>query len=720
MKSGETMASDVDVDLGRLFASLRRNWLRIAVFALAITGIVFLLAALATPKYRAETRVLIETGESVYTRPSTIDDQGRAVLDAEGVVSQVQVISSAEILTQVARQLDLASRDEFDTARISLLDRLFIMTGLKSSPAAIPPEERVLQAFREKLTVYRVENSRVIVIEFSSEDPVLAASVPNAIADAYVASQRAAKQQSNAEATDWLEPEIADLRERVKEAEGKVADFRSQSDLLMGQNNTVLATQQLAELSSELSRVRAARSAAEAKVETIRAAAGRGASLETLPDVLASGLIQRLRERQVELKAQIADLSTSLLGSHPRIRALQSQLADLDGQIRSEVDKVLEGLETEADTARLRERELVSQLNQLKAESGRAGQEQVELRALEREAAAQRELLESYLTRYREAAARGDRNYLPVDARIFSRATVPAEPYFPKIIPITFAAFAASLLVMAIVTLLRELFSGRAMRPVGGEVEPVEQVEMAADREPATPAFPADPAVNSSGLEEEAETAFEERQAPASVPPASRLGEVHVDAAAEALIATGVGRAVFVSPEGDDAAATAVLVAREVSDAGLRVLLVDLTASGAASMPMLETVSYAGITNLLAAEAQFADIIHSDLYSECHIIPIGTADPDRAMRGLDRLPIIMNSLSTAYDLVVVECGPAEAEALARLMDDDTQILVSVLDPSDRVIEAVRDELRREGYDAPLLVTPVGQFPPPAPPGRDVA
>ena len=105
------------------------------------------------------------------------------------------------------------------------------------------------------------------------------------------------------------------------------------------------------------------------------------------------------------------------------------------------------------------------------------------------------------------------------------------------------------------------------------------------------------------------------------------------------------------------------MVAREVADAGLRVLLLDLTASGAASRPMLDSASYPGITNLLASEAQFTDVIHADLYSDCHVIPVGTADPARAMRAADRLPIIMESLTTAYDVVVVECGPADAEGI---------------------------------------------------------
>ena len=150
------------------------------------------------------------------------------------------------------------------------------------------------------------------------------------------------------------------------------------------------------------------------------------------------------------------------------------------------------------------------------------------------------------------------------------------------------------------------------------------------------------------------------------------------------------------------------MIAREVADAGLRVLLLDLTASGAASRPMLESNAYPGITNLLASEAQFSDVIHADLYSDCHVIPVGTADPARAMRAADRLPIIMESLTTAYDVVVVECGPADAEAIQRLIGPGTEILVSVIETTDTAVTEAADSLkasRLSGRDAGFTCRP---------------
>ncbi|RVA66153.1 chain-length determining protein, partial [Mesorhizobium sp. M7A.F.Ca.CA.001.08.2.1] len=376
--------------------------------------------------------------------------------------------------------LGLEKLPEFNEALdMSALSRALVLVGLKSDPMEIPTEERVLKKMHEKLNVYGVEKTRIIAVEFSSEDPKLAAAIPDAIAAAYIAGQGAAKLESNSAAADFLAPEIADLQRQVKDAEAKVAAYRAQSDLLMGGNNSVLATQQLSELSSELSKVRANRAAAEATADGVRRALQNGGSLDAVPEVLSSDLIQRLRERQVELRSNIADLSTTLLGNHPRIRALKSQLSDLDAQIRSEAQKIMKGLLMQAETAKARENQLVADVNTLKAASAQAGEQQVDLDALQRDATAKRQQLELYLTNYREAASRQDRNYLPVDARIASKASVPSEAYFPKVGPIVGAAFAASLLIMAIVTLLRELFSGRAMRPASGSrFERIDEVAM--------------------------------------------------------------------------------------------------------------------------------------------------------------------------------------------------------------------------------------------------
>ena len=81
-----------------------------------------------------------------------------------------------------------------------------------------------------------------------------------------------------------------------------------------------------------------------------------------------------------------------------------------------------------------------------KQASSNNGQD-VQLRALEREAKAQRDLLESYLAKYREANARENIDAAPADGRIISRATVSNTPAYPKKLPIVLIATLATLLL---------------------------------------------------------------------------------------------------------------------------------------------------------------------------------------------------------------------------------------------------------------------------------
>ena len=79
---------------------------------------------------------------------------------------------------------------------------------------------------------------------------------------------------------------------------------------------------------------------------------------------------------------------------------------------------------------------LSASLEQLKKQATSTNGQDVQLRALEREAKAQRDLLESYLAKYREATTRENIDAAPADARIISRASVSKTPAYPKKLPI--------------------------------------------------------------------------------------------------------------------------------------------------------------------------------------------------------------------------------------------------------------------------------------------
>jgi Mrp family chromosome partitioning ATPase/capsule polysaccharide export protein KpsE/RkpR len=575
----------------------------------------------------------------------------------------------------------------------------------------------MLDAFTSRLQVYQINSSRVIGISFTSRDPDLAASVPNAMAQVYLSMQSGAKLDSNSEATRWLEPEINSLREKVSEAEKKVADYRSANGLLQTSQNGNFATQQLGDISGQLAQVRGDKANAEARAQAVRNALASGRSTDTLADVAGSQAIQRLKATESNLESQISDLSTTLMDGHPRLRSLRAQLVDIRQQINRETQRILASIENEAKVAQLREQQLLAQSNTLKADSARAGEDEVGLNALEREAAAERQLLETYLARYREAASRVDKNSSPADARVVSKAVEPVDPYFPKVGPIVVVSALATFILTAIVIMLAELFSGRALRPVGRDEKALP--EMPARPQPDIQTAPALAMVKradvpASMLSVPADETLAQEMAASVDPelkPKPAVQEVEdeedfsIQSVADYLIANGSRLAIAISPNGDSGSTATVMLARTIADAGSRIVLVDMTGTGCPSRLMAEHDELSGVTDLLCGEAAFADTIHPDRLSDAHLVPQGMSDLGRAMRGADRLSLILDALGSAYDIVLVECGAADVSGVARLTrSKDTEIILSMPVPDEGQFIAAMAEFQKAGYEHIILMS----------------
>ncbi|MEM0899122.1 MAG: Wzz/FepE/Etk N-terminal domain-containing protein [Pseudomonadota bacterium] len=715
MTSSATVSNDADIDIGKLFSAIWRDKVKIAAIATVLTALMYAFLSMAAPTFTADTRILIEANDPVFTRPvNETQTEREPILDEEGVTSQVDILTSSELLVRVANDLGLGNREEFDDAlSIGAVKMVLITFGLVADPRELTKDERVLKNVRERLSVFAREASRVIVVEFTSEDKALSWKFPNALARAYVELEGRASLDTTESAAQFLASEVDQLQREVREAERRVADFRSSSGLLEGENNEILATQQLAELTTELSRVRSDRTTARARANAVQATLNSGASIDALPDVIGSPIIARLREREISLRGELAELSVTLLDNHPEVRALRSQLDGLSQQIRVEAGKVLEALRSEASIAVSRENELERELNQLKAAAATANEREVELNALQREANSQRALLESYLIRFREAQARQETDYAPAKARVISSATAPLEPSFPKMIPMLAVTFIGTILLGCLVTVMRELFSGRALTPVAqppqkSAAEETSPVTLKAEDPDQTLAQRAAMAAAASAQSDPPPLAAEVEQERPSVLARKDIDPDEADRAklketVSSIIKSGASRILVATPEGSTAASGSVALARACASQNLSSVLVDLGASGASSRQMVGNAR-PGITELLVGKASFQRIIHADRKSAAHCVPLGAIDLDEAASSLSRLPIVFDGLRSAYDLVIIECGATDVEALSEFADADTEIVLATTDDQLPVMMKTKEAFERNGLSILAVLT----------------
>lgn len=700
MTPNQQYEHEKDVDLAGVFSRVWRSKFRLLMSAIIVTALVFVALQLISPRYRSEARILIRASDSVLVTPGT---DGRAVqndLDDPGIASQVELLQSRAIASKVIDTLDLKSRTEFNnTLGFSPVRTIMSLIGLSDGGRSVTVEDRVIEAYFDRLKVFQADRARVVVVQFWSHDPELAAAVPNLISQEYLKLQEELKRGAGPDELRKLEPEIQRLQESVVAAEAAVADFRESSDLMQGRDNDTLATQELSELSTELSRVRAQLSTAEANAAAVRRALESG-SLDAAASVLNSPLIQRLRERQVTLNAQLAELSTTLLSGHPRIQRLRSQVNTLTRQINEEARKIEASLQEEADVARDREQDLVQRRNQLKSEAGRVGRAQVELRSLEREADAQRELLNSYLLRFKEATSRQNREFVPADAYVFSKAQVQSKAYFPKKVPILAATFFGTLVLGAMITLANGMLgaSSSAHTPVAAYQSKRDVASDGQSIENRSPASETEPVVQDPD------------PAPPMVPDMATLadpilpsGVTSSAVTAKSLAMLGRARIAVLSPEGPEASAGTVVLARYLASQSGNVIVVDLTGGGDSTKLMLGRNDLPGIKDVMAGQARFSEAIHGDEASVAHIMPNGSTDAETAAEHATRLPSIIDALQKTYDFVLVDCGSADVGGLTRISNASTVNIVNVIKPDSPMVQMAGTMLTHAGYRAPLVV-----------------
>jgi len=420
--------------------------------------------------------------------------------------------------------------------------------------------------------------------------------------------------------------------------------------------------------------------------------------------VLNSELMRRLSEQRVTLRAQLAEQSSTLLDNHPRIKELRAQLSDLDRQIRDEASKMSRSLDNDARIAGGRVEGLSASLDQLKKQASSSNGQDVQLRALEREAKAQRDLLESYLAKYREANTRENIDAAPADGRIISRAIVSNTPAYPKKLPVVLIAMLATLLLSSGVIVTGELLRMTAPRALAAFVAPSASIRAPAptasmDPEPVvgeTPVVSDAPIVSNSPVVNEAPemaTEFTEIE---------RLAEDLCRAGEAARKVTILGTA-----SGEGITLTALTLARLMARQA-RLVVVDLAASSPAISAASVDPDAPGLAELMQGEASFSQIITKDRLSRVHLVSTGRAGSDRGLLQSPRLTLAIDALLRVYDHVLLDAGTASDLPAELLTAQARAVVVPDASMEQDARGLMCDELKAVGFSDVTMLSGVVQ------------
>lgn len=429
------------VTLSGVTTFLRRNGGKIGGIASTLFAIGVVILLLIPLRYAATALVVVDPREQrVTTEQDVLPGIGQ---DAAALQSLIEIAKSDGFLRPLIEKLKVAEDDE--------------IAGGETNPS------RLLEKFRTHLDISRRGLTYVIAMTFVSKDPQRAAYYANTIAEAFVSTQSRVRTDAADEAAGWLNSRLKTLSDKLRISEDAVAAFKAEHRIVSAGRESTTRQLRVTELSQQVSAARLR--AEEAKNRYEQAQRDLRANIDG-PSASRSDLLNILRAQRTQLNDQIAQKRAVLGDRHPDLVISYNQLAELNRQIETERKRNIDSAKSDFETMLDQQKSLEQQMKAVEGEMLRDGQAAVKLQELQREADANRNIYEQFLSRFN--TTNEQRLLQATQTKVASFATPPTRSTRPSLVLI--------LPALAIGSLLSSIASITILDSTRGRSRPAEPV----------------------------------------------------------------------------------------------------------------------------------------------------------------------------------------------------------------------------------------------------
>lgn len=463
----------------RVIAILRKRWWLILASILLITSFVVVYQARQPDYFRSTARIQVNNEMNPAVGGSTVVTS--QANDPSYFSTQLQILEGTNLLRRVAKSMDLEHNEAFlNPGKNSSLNtwqkvlRMFDLYRPETVSASKPDSQPAngldlafetssnLEAQAEVLAPYvntmknglsvmpitdnrtASKETRLIRVEFSHGDPVVAAKVANAIADVYVLQNLERKVETNASASDFLQKKVASLTMQIRSDEERLINYSNNRGIISLDSAQNTVVQRLGDLNSKLSAAESERLTAET--------AYKAAMQNPMSDVAAEnsdGRTTAIEGQLTTLRQQLAQLKTEFTDEWPEVKRVKQQIALLEAEFkenrkRATQTKTAQLLQTYQEAAQ-RERELRSNFESQRGAVLQQNEAAINYRIIEQEIGTNKKLLDSLLQKERETEV--ILNGTPNNVYVADRASVPGSPEGPQRMKSVLTALIASLFV---------------------------------------------------------------------------------------------------------------------------------------------------------------------------------------------------------------------------------------------------------------------------------
>jgi len=397
----------------RALGILRKHWRLSALFACIVMVTVAAVTIFSTPIYEASARVEIDpSGEKFSLNGAT------GSTDAEYLETQAQVMQGDSLAIAVIRKLRL----DQNPALMGKLDpEALKASNLKPSEARqlTLGETIALGNFKSAFKVKRDTASRLILVNFTSPDPQLAAQVSNTAVQTFIDQSFQSRHDAVMKSTEWLSRQLDDIRKKMEDSSQALTQFQQSIGVTDIDSNRSTFTEHMGELSRQQTMAQSERIQLQALLKNME-------NPDSLPEVRNNVVMQQLRTKLGESRAALSQAMVVYGSNHPTAKKLQSEVDELQSQLDIQKKAVVNSLRASYAAAQARE-------NMMGAEMKGTSQEldkMARYTALKKEVEANVELYNSLYGKIKEAGISAASK--SADIQVVDPARVPDRPIRPS------------------------------------------------------------------------------------------------------------------------------------------------------------------------------------------------------------------------------------------------------------------------------------------------
>jgi polysaccharide biosynthesis transport protein len=384
----------------------KHRWLIAGVFLVTVVTVA-IWTSLQVPMFEAATTVLIEPEPPKVLNIQEVTPIGTSSWDPNYYPTQYEIMKSRPVL-----------------------DKAIESQNLKARVPQIGRAREPFRALRGMLTIEPKRNTRLILVKVEYPDPILAADMANAIANAYTQYNLDLKLKGARDALAWLTGEASSLKKRVEESSQALQSYRARAGILGAQEQRQITAQKIMDFNKAYLEAQAQRLSVEAKLRELTQITKDKSGAQTIFTVADNPLIQKLKAEASALEIERSKLLKTYKEQHPEIQKIDAQIRQTNQKLDGEIQTMLRAVQTEYTVAKAREETLLGNVNQLKREGQDLNEKEIQAVALQREAESNQQLYEAVLKRFKETGVAGGLETNNV--RVIEDATAPPSPVRPR------------------------------------------------------------------------------------------------------------------------------------------------------------------------------------------------------------------------------------------------------------------------------------------------